>query len=94
MTVLAQQTGNGMHVERGPRFFNRLNLDSPPAHHIDSALDQHRFALHELIDMREDVFLHGIAPVDIGAQFRIHLVPWPIDLRLQPALEGRQILVK
>jgi hypothetical protein len=42
----------------------------------------------------EDVFLNGIAPIDVGAEVGIHLAPWSIDLGCKPAFERRQVFVK
>lgn len=48
----------------------------------------------EIADVLVDVLLHGVAPIDAGADLAEHLVPGAPQLRAQIASQRRQILVE
>lgn len=92
--VLQQDARQRMHIQLGSRLADRF-IVAAPAPAVVHLLPHHvGIALNKLVDVREDVLLHGVAPIDARRKLAVHLVPRPPGLLHEPAPEGRQILVE
>src|SRR5262249_7679532 len=58
------------------------------------AVDEHALRQDVVEEVGEDVLLHDVAAVHVGADFRVDLVPGPADARLEEAAQRGKVLVE
>ncbi len=78
--IAAKQTRPRIHVQRLP---DASHAEEPPAQIDEVAIDHACMYGHVLVQMFQDVSLHGIAAVDDGAHLAVHLVPRATNLPLE-----------